>query len=399
VSAKIKIPSLRHHRPSGQAVVTLSGRDVYLGHYGAPEAEQRYEQAIAEWLASGRMRPAAGQADSDSGPTVAEILVPYVEHCEGYYRRADGTPTGEAYRIKLALRPLRELYAHLPARDFGPLQLRAVRNRLLAHTHRGRPLCRVDVNRRVGMVVRAFKWAVADGLIPPTVHHGLVTVEPLRRGRSEARETAPIKPVPDAFIDAIRPHVSRQVWAMVELQRWSGMRPSEVLTMRTMDIDTGGDVWTYVPSAHKTEHHGKSRIVAIGPRGQDVLKPWLRPELEAYLFSAREAEAERLARAREKRKTRVQPSQQDRRRKRPKHLPGDRYTRLSYAQAIRRGCEKAGVPSWTPNRLRHNWATLVRRTYGLDTSRACLGHSSAATTSIYAERDAELSRQVARKLG
>ena len=38
VSAKPRVPSLRHHKPSGQAVVTLSGRDVYLGPHGSPEA-------------------------------------------------------------------------------------------------------------------------------------------------------------------------------------------------------------------------------------------------------------------------------------------------------------------------------------------------------------------------
>jgi integrase len=378
--------------------VTLSGRDVYLGRFGSPEAEQRYQQAVAEWLANSRMNPAT-RAESDPGPTVAEILVPYVEHCERYYRRADGTPTGEAANIKLALRPLRELYAHIPARDFGPLQLKAVRNKLIAHTYRGKSLCRADVNRRVRMVVRAFKWAVAEGMIPAAVHHGLVTVEPLRRGRSEARETAPIKPVPDAFIDAVRCHVSRQVWGMIELQRLTGMRPGEVCMMRTIDIDMSGDIWIYTPFAHKTEHHGRFRTIAIGPRGQQVLKPWLRAELTGFIFSPREAEFERLARARENRKTRVQPSQLSRKKKHPKHVPGERYTRLSYAQAIRRGCEKAGVPAWAPNRLRHNWATLVRHEHGLDASRACLGHSSPAVTAHYAEVDSEVAKEVARKLG
>ena len=65
-------------------------------------------------------------------------------------------------------------------------------------------------------------------MIPPSVHHGLKAVSGLRRGRADVRESEPVRPVPDAFVDAIRPHVSRQVWAMVELQRLSGMRPGEV---------------------------------------------------------------------------------------------------------------------------------------------------------------------------
>jgi hypothetical protein len=29
-----RAPSYRRHKPSGQAVVTLSGRDIYLGKWG-----------------------------------------------------------------------------------------------------------------------------------------------------------------------------------------------------------------------------------------------------------------------------------------------------------------------------------------------------------------------------
>ena len=53
-----KLPSYCRHKASGQAVVTLNGRDHYLGEYGTPESRARYEQLIAEWVASKR-RPAA----------------------------------------------------------------------------------------------------------------------------------------------------------------------------------------------------------------------------------------------------------------------------------------------------------------------------------------------------
>jgi integrase len=103
-------------------------------------------------------------------------------------------------------------------------------------------LCRNEVNKRTGRIVRAFKWAVGEAMVPPSVHHGLQAVSGLRRGRAEVRESKPVKPVPDAFVDAIRPHVARQVWAVVELQRLTGMRPGEVCIMRTCDLDTSGRV-------------------------------------------------------------------------------------------------------------------------------------------------------------
>ena len=190
-------------------------------------------------------------------------------------------------------------------------------------------LCRNEINRRVRLIVRGFKWAVAEGMVPPSVHHGLKAVDGLKKGRCGVRESAPVKAVPDAFVDAILPHVSRQVAAMIQLQRLTGMRPGEVVIMRTMDINTSGSIWEYRPESHKTEHHDKDRVIFIGPKAQAILKPWLRTDLAAYLFSPREAMAELATALRAARKTKVQPSQQDRRKKRPKRVPGEQYTTLS----------------------------------------------------------------------
>ena len=48
------VPSYRLHKATGQAVVTLDGRDFYLGKHGTAESREAYDRMIAEWLASGR---------------------------------------------------------------------------------------------------------------------------------------------------------------------------------------------------------------------------------------------------------------------------------------------------------------------------------------------------------
>jgi integrase len=233
-----------------------------------------------------------------------------------------------------------------------------------------------------------FKWAVENELVPPSVLQALKAVNGLRRGRTGARESAPVRPVPDAFVDAVRPHVPRQVWAMIELQRLTGMRPGEVLTMRTKDLDTARSVWTYTPSTHKAEHHDRTRTVYLGPKAQEVLRPWLRTDLGGYLFSPKEAMEERWAGQRRDRKTRLTPSQRARTRKAaPNKTPGERYTPDSYRQCIQKACRKAGVPAWHPHQLRHNAATKIRREHGIEVARILLGHSTAFTTEIYAEVD------------
>ena len=137
------------------------------------------------------------------------------------------------------------------------------------------------------------KWGVENELASAAVLADLKCVAPLRYGKTEAKETEPVKPVHDAYLEAIREHVPRQIWAMIELQRLAGMRGGEVCQMRTRDINTQGEVWTYEPASHKTRYRGHSRIVHLGPRAQAIVREWLRVELDEYLFQPIEAEAER----------------------------------------------------------------------------------------------------------
>jgi hypothetical protein len=54
VTTKLKVSGFRIHKASGQAYCELSGRRFYLGKADSPEAKERYQQKISEWLASGR---------------------------------------------------------------------------------------------------------------------------------------------------------------------------------------------------------------------------------------------------------------------------------------------------------------------------------------------------------
>jgi integrase len=60
---------------------------------------------------------------------------------------------------------------------------------------------------------------------------------------------------------------------MVEVQALTGMRPGEVWCMTTGQIDRSGDVWLYIPTRHKTVDLGRDRVIPLGPRAQEVLKP------------------------------------------------------------------------------------------------------------------------------
>ena len=61
----MRIPSLRRHRGSGQAVVTIKGRDYYLGKFGCHEAIDKYGQLIRKHYGKVDASPLAGPEDSD----------------------------------------------------------------------------------------------------------------------------------------------------------------------------------------------------------------------------------------------------------------------------------------------------------------------------------------------
>ena len=125
-----RIPSYRLHKPTKQAVVTLDGRDVYLGRHGSPESQAEYSRLVAEWLSNGR-RLSGSQQDRGSDLTINEMILAYLRYARGYYVK-NGKPTSEPANLALAFRPLRHLYGHSPARQFGPVALKAVRQELIA---------------------------------------------------------------------------------------------------------------------------------------------------------------------------------------------------------------------------------------------------------------------------
>ena len=276
-------------------------------------------------------------------------------------------------------------------------------------------LARTTINSRVAIVRRIFRWAVGEQLCPPSVIHGLSAVMGLQAGRTTARETAPVGPVPDNVVEQTTPYMPTVVADMVQIQRLCGCRPAEIAIMRPLDIDASAEVWLYRPATHKTEHFGRERVIPIGPRAQAILQPYLLREAEAYCFRPCDSERERLAAQRASRKTRVQPSQAKRRKPRPQRSPGDCYSVAAYRRAIARACNSAfpappglsvdeqltwrQAHRWHPNRLRHAAATEIRKQFGVEAARIQLGHSKVSTTEIYAARDLESAALVAKLIG
>lgn len=249
-----RTPSYRLHKRSGQAVVTIGGKDHYLGKFGSVESRSEYDRLLAEWLSAGR--GSAVIPSPTDGPTINEILLAYWRHAENYYRAPDGSQTKELVNMRDALRPLRKLYGLTPARDFGPLALRAVRESMIRSG-----LAYTTINARINRIRRVFRWAGSVELIPGTVNHNLQTIEPLQRGLSKARDPKGVKPVSIQHVEKTLPFLPKPVAAMVRLQLLSGCRAGEVTAIRRKDVVARSPNWEYRPPHHKNQWRGHERII------------------------------------------------------------------------------------------------------------------------------------------
>jgi integrase len=288
--------------------------------------------------------------------TIAELMQKYWVHVLAWYRR-DGEPTGEHAVIRSGLRPLlKQLISDFLVNEFKPRHLKAVREEMI-----WLDWSRRYINASIRRTKQMFNWGVQEELVPTEVAGALSWVRGLQKDRTAAREKPRVDAVPDEHVEKVLPHVSPLVRDMIRTMRLSGMRAGEALRITVEEIDRSDpECWIYRPTRHKTSQRGQARIVFLGPKVQTILTPRLLKAGTGRIF---------------------------------------KITKGGFKRAIDKGCDRAGVPRWAPNQLRHAAATEIRKEYGLEAAQVILGHAKADVTQVYAEANLGRGRDVARKIG
>jgi len=354
------LPSYLLHKASGQARVRIDGKEYLLGDFGSEVSRIRYGQLIAQSANGVPCDPVAksyrGKVPrNDSGPSVAEVCLIFLQHAQTHYVK-DGRQTTEIDCFRSAIKPLVQLYGSLPASDLGPLAVKAIRKEMVENGW-----SRKYVNKSVGRIRKVFRHAVENELIEPAVLQRLQAISPLLVGRTEAPDYAPRKPVPQENIDAVKNVVSERTSDLIDLQLLTGARSGELLGLTTGMIDrTSRDVWLAKIANHKTIHLGKDRTIVFGPKAQMILSKYFKADPTARLFQV---------------------------------------SRTTYGHAVGDACTKLGLPRFTPHWLRHNAASRLRETFGLDVAQVALGHSSANVTQLYAHLDLKKTIEAAARCG
>ena len=166
------------------------------------------------------------------------------------------------------------------------------------------------------------------------------------------------------------------------------------MTMGQIDQRSNG--WLYQPDQHKNKWRGKPRNIPLSPTAVEVIRPFVVIDPDQYLFRPCDRVAQFREEQRSKRKTRVQPSQQDRSHPDSTHGPGQCYTTGSYGRAIVKVCELNGLPRWTPGQLRKTAINEVAQKAGERHAKAFAGHADGEVTKrFYLEQDIALAQEAA----
>lgn len=304
------------------------------------------------------------------------VTIDYV--CDQFQRWADAyyrspitkRPTRAANNVRDALRELKE--TRVPYGNFklrvGSQKAEMMTAKLLHQVQQemansGR-LCRRTVNERLAVIKRMFAWAAhpAQELVDEEIVGRLQLVKPLSYGRSNASETEPVRSVSETQVRATCLFASEKLATMIWVQWHTGMRPGELVIMSRSSIDMTSRPWVYQPIEHKTRHRGKDRIIVLGPKATAALEPWLAGLKTDCLFEGV---------------------------KHGRTPTGQPMRAHSYANSIVRINEKHGLDTWTPNQIRHAYATRLEREIGKDAAKLMLDHSSDRVTDIYIDPDVQ----------
>ncbi len=397
-------PTTREHRGQIYARWTTNqGRqEIALGSAAEPE---KWKSAYARLLAKLAANPESS-ARQQSDLLVVELLEQWLASDDTAHLK------NRDYHIRCVVL-LAEFFADKVASELTSADLDDWCNSLARKVKDdGRKLYSISTIRKlIGIVKRAIKWGCRRRMIPGELWHEIDTVTGPNPGL--ARAAVVREPARPEDIEKILPFLRPPVRAIVELQRITGARPSELYRMRPcevqrsgrvnvegvglVDLDASG-VWVYVPPIRKTVR----RWIVFGPQARAILQPFFdrRPPDEP-VFDPRESSQSRLDEFRMKRIASGGGSGGNRKPKKekPNRQPGKQYTPESYCRAVVRACKRAGITPFTPYQIRHLFAETTRDEQGMDRAQAAMGHEDPRTTQGYAKRSFRLAVEVAKASG
>ncbi|MEM8876031.1 MAG: site-specific integrase [Planctomycetota bacterium] len=322
------------------------------------DAKRWKSLAVSEYESWVRDQDAATEL-AKGGITVAVAGAAYLNASRDRWQK-NGKPTSTVGVAEGAVALLDEMFGDRLADELELRDLVAVRQTLadrpgVRRKEQDEPdkATAHTVNTYLTHIRRVFVYAREQGWITKATAVDLLELKPVRDGGAGREVYEPTPREVAAVLRRVKPAVA----AMIRVQWRTGMRPGEVRTMRVQDLATVQGVLVYTPASHKTEHHGRARPIAVLPDAERTLRRWMDEVMpkatKGYIFT-------------------------------PRNSTGP-YDASAYRCAVMRACRRAGIKQWSPQGLRHAFASRMRGLGGGALAKSLLGHADESTTEGYGQ--------------
>ena len=335
-----ELPQLKEETTEGRVYGVVYHKSFPKGRkrlcrYDTEEARQEtdkaYRQFITQWAAG-----VAGMArhKNQSSYTLDDLALNYLRHAEEVFGKSDFS------NYKTAIGMTLSIYSGTLAKDFDIYALKTVQKQFVQKGY-ARKYC----NKLTGFIRAMFKWGRENGLVEQSIAGTLKLASPVHR--KAAKDRPPRKPVPDEIVNRTLPVLLPSIKDMVIVQRLTGARPGEICSMKVGEIQTDhpDEIWIYRPTDHKNTWRGHTREIPLWKLAQAILQPRMEGKsLDDSVFSPAEAMQEKWDLDAANRKTKVQPSQQERKEKhtkRPKRKFNRFYSEMAYGKSIKQSIAAA----------------------------------------------------------
>jgi integrase/recombinase XerD len=212
-----------------------------------------------------------------------------------------------------------------------------------------------SANRRLTVFKRYFRWALRERLIQ---------ADPTLRMLAAKQASRVPKTLAESQVDAllsapdVATHLGVRDRAMLELMYASGLRVSELVTLKTLHVSLQEGVLRILGKG------SKERLVPFGEEARDWLQRYL-GQVRPALLGPRQTEDLFVTTSGSK--------------------PGTAMTRVMFWSLVKRYAVAAGITGpLSPHTLRHAFAThLLNHGADLRAVQMLLGHADISTTTIY----------------
>jgi integrase len=247
------------------ATILEGGRQKQIRLVNAPNdknGRRLAEDQLVKELAA-RDYSAAKEADAEPVPswaTVAHVLNAFLKHSRSQH--SEETAKWHAYLLNPFLMM------------FGKLRVTRLRTKHVRAWVKSKGYNPTSANKAIGVLKRAFNWAVEEEHLPRNPIAHVRKPKPLTRDRVLAPEERRL------ILASIKGPAFRQ---FVNAMTLTGCRPGEVATVTAADVDLGTGLW--VLTKHKTaKKTGRPRIVYLCPEALELTRELVARHPEGPLF-------------------------------------------------------------------------------------------------------------------